>query len=97
LGYDQFRKVMGGMVLLGLILFVVGAVWDVAYHTLPRQMDFLPIAHGSGGYLAHVVTFIGMLVTVLGVVAENFLKRRVAFPRGGALTQPDQTQAQDPN
>jgi hypothetical protein len=83
------------MVLLGLVLFVVGAVGDLVYHMLPHRMDFLPIPHGSGGYLAHLITFIGMAVTVLGIVAEYLLGRSVAFPRAGARTQPDQDH--DPN
>jgi hypothetical protein len=84
------------MVLLGLVLFVVGAAWDLVYHMLPHRMDFLPIPHGSGGYLAHLITFIGMAVTVLGIVTEYLLGRRVALTRGGARTHPDQHQDHDP-
>lgn len=55
---------------LGLLLVVFGGALDVLYHAgwAPQISAHL----GRGGGLAHLVTFGGMLVTLLGL----FVRRR---------------------
>jgi hypothetical protein len=53
----------------GLLLFVLGAAGDVAYHALPldvaHQLD--PVL-GADAYRTHLATLLGMLALVAGLL-----------------------------
>jgi alkylation response protein AidB-like acyl-CoA dehydrogenase len=51
---------------LGLVVLLAGAVGDLTFHALP-QTDALQALLGVDGYRAHLVTFVGMLVMLVGV------------------------------
>lgn len=67
---------------LGILLFVAGALGDVAYHTLEHMSaQAMPVAVHAGtpvldrllgpdGRLAHLVTFAGMGLTLLGILVN---------------------------
>lgn len=49
----------------GLTLIAVGGAGDLGYHSLGRQQQPERL-----GYLVHVLTFAGMLLTVVGLMVE---------------------------
>jgi hypothetical protein len=55
------------LMLVGLLILLAGGVLDVVYHSVPVLAPLLGRYLGRDGGLAHLVTFIGMLVTLLGV------------------------------
>jgi hypothetical protein len=58
--------------LIGVGLFTVGAVGDIAHHTLPPHLARgLESLLGVDAYRAHVATLAGMLVVVLGVFLKG--------------------------
>jgi hypothetical protein len=57
------------LIKLGLLALVVGATGDLIFHGLP-QAD-LQTWLGPEGYYAHLVTFVGMLVMLIGVIRQG--------------------------
>ena len=61
-----------GLMRLGVLILAIGGMLDLLYHAAPPgwavQMDgYL----GTDGIGAHVVTLIGMVITLLGVFAHR--------------------------
>ncbi len=62
---------------LGLIILAVGGSLDIIYHAFPSDwIGSLEIYFGRDGYNAHIVTLIGMLVTLVGLVRPRKLAHR---------------------
>lgn len=60
------------VMLIGVAVFTVGAVGDVAHHTLPQHLNHqLESLLGVGAYRAHATTLAGMLVVVLGLFLKG--------------------------
>jgi hypothetical protein len=54
-----------------LALVVAGAAADLAFHLLaPALASALSALLGGGGVHAHLLTLVGMVVTVLGLVGQ---------------------------
>lgn len=54
---------------LGLLIFALGGALDLLYHGAPMAwIGTLEGYLGEGAFLAHVVTLVGMVVTMLGVL-----------------------------
>lgn len=66
--FDELPPVMRA----GLGLAALGAVIDVAYHI---GTDAPGAGHGSIAFSGHVVTLIGMVVTMLGLIGAAFRRR----------------------
>ncbi len=61
----------------GLVILVVGGGLDIIYHASPSEwIGTLEIYLGPDGYYAHVVTLIGMVVTLAGLLASRWLPGR---------------------
>ncbi len=61
-------------------MFAIGAGMDLLYHLSPQAwLNVLEIYLGKDGYNAHLVTFAGMLVTVIGVFSTRYGKGRSIF------------------
>lgn len=58
----------------GLGLAVLGAVIDVGYHLVT---DVPGMGHGSVAFIGHTTTFVGMVVTMLGLLGAAFKRRPV--------------------
>src|SRR5919199_4470688 len=56
------------LVQAGLLILLVGALADLLYHGLPVQLE--PV-FGPDGFRAHLLTFVGMFVMLLGVVRQG--------------------------
>lgn len=57
---------------VGLLIVIVGAVCDLAYHTAPVSLSgTLDLYLGADGMLAHLVLLIGMVVTLFGVIISR--------------------------
>ncbi len=73
----------------GLVLLLAGAGLDLVYHAPffiePASLD---VYFGANGFLAHFVTFLGMAVTLFGVVAAGLAQavRRSGRSRGPAFS-----------
>lgn len=53
---------------MGLLILAVGGVLDILYHTAPLSWSIVLDSYlGHEGMRAHVVTLIGMIVTLFGV------------------------------
>ena len=53
----------------GVVVFAAGAALDLAVHTLLPATSFPVVAHPSPAEnLAHVVTFVGMVLLLVGVL-----------------------------
>jgi hypothetical protein len=53
---------------VGLLLFALGAGFDVLYHAAPAaDAALLETFLGNGGYWAHLLTLAGMLISVIGL------------------------------
>lgn len=64
--------------LVGLLVFVVGAMLDVMYHAAPAAWHpFLESYLGPDGQNAHILTFVGMIWIVVAVLwhARSSTKR----------------------
>jgi len=57
--------------LLGTAILLFGAAADFSYHLFG---DLLGLA-GGDGYRAHLITFIGMLISVVGLVVRALQTR----------------------
>lgn len=56
--------------LVGLAVFALGGLLDLVYHTLPPGPQALAERYlGTDGSYAHLVTFVGMLLIALALVA----------------------------
>lgn len=56
---------------IGLLIVAAGAAGDVLHHTLPADLgNNLNLLLGADGGRAHLVTLVGMLLTVLGLSAH---------------------------
>ncbi len=63
-----------GLMRLGLLILIVGGALDIVYHTAPPAwMNTLNFYLGSEGSRAHLVTFIGMALTLAGVLMRSRL------------------------
>lgn len=58
------------LLVLGSVLVCLGGLGDVAYHVAPTAQSLEPFL-GAEGIRAHVLTFAGMLVALLGVVGRG--------------------------
>ncbi|HEY3063413.1 MAG TPA: hypothetical protein VGL99_30960 [Chloroflexota bacterium] len=67
---------MSSLARLGVAVTLAGALWDVSYHglALPAGLD---------GAAAHVLTLVGMLLVLAGVVERGFrsLKEETSYAR----------------
>ena len=59
------------LVRIGLVVLAVGALADLAYHASP---DSLQPLLGAEGFRAHLVTFVGMLVMLIGVFRQGLAR-----------------------
>jgi hypothetical protein len=65
------RRGLAPLVLAGLAVVFVGAAADLAFHVLaPALPSALRALLGVDGVHAHVLTFVGMLLTVVGLVDQ---------------------------
>lgn len=64
---------------LGLLVLLLGAAGDLTFHALPDTAALQPLL-GADGYRAHLVTFVGMLVMLVGVFRQGLATSR---SRGG--------------
>ncbi len=63
-----------GLMRLGLLILIVGGALDIVYHTAPQAwMGTLNLYLGYEGSRAHLVTFIGMALTLVGVLMRSRL------------------------
>ena len=53
------------LVVVGMSILLVGTFGDLAYHLFG-----LVLLAGSDGYRAHLITFAGMLISVLGLLVR---------------------------
>ncbi len=81
-----------GLMRLGVLILAIGGMLDLLYHAAPPgwavQMDgYL----GTDGIGAHVVTLIGMVITLLGVFAHRPHARvthgEIAASEGGSTIE----------
>jgi hypothetical protein len=57
---------------LGLLILVIGGTLDVLYHAAPPGWTMLLDRYlGADGVGAHLMTLLGMVVTLLGLVAHR--------------------------
>ena len=66
---------------LGLLVLLLGAAGDLTFHALPETAALQPLL-GADGYRAHLVTFVGMLVMLVGVFRQG-LQTKQSRSRGG--------------
>jgi len=59
-------RVLPLLCLVGTAILLLGAVGDLTYHLFGA----LPTFVGDDGYRAHLITFIGMLIIVFGLVVR---------------------------
>jgi hypothetical protein len=60
----------------GVVVFAAGAALDLAVHTLVPASPFPLVAHHSPAEnLAHVVTFVGMVLLLVGVLTVPHPRR----------------------
>ncbi len=58
---------------VGLLVFALGAGFDILYHAAPASdAALLETFLGHGGYWVHVLTLAGMLVSVIGLFKVAF-------------------------
>ncbi len=70
---------MNRLTQFGLMVIVVGAVIDLIYHGVLTTLLVLPSARADiVQYVGHVITFIGMLIMLLGVFSEGRNHSRAA-------------------
>ena len=77
---DRARKTFGDlprMMRVGLGLAALGAVIDIAYHLGTQS------GHGVIAFIGHLITLVGMVVTMLGLVGAAYRRR----PSAAARTQ----------
>ena len=81
---------MPRLMLAGLLVVAVGGAADVAYHALPAAtaLGLAPYLGHEGG-AAHVVTFAGMVLTMVGMFSRRFAS---AASRPMPVTVPDDDQ-----
>lgn len=59
-----------GIMRLGVLILVIGAGLDLCYHAVPAGWAMWMDRYlGSDGTIAHLVTLLGMVVTLLGLFA----------------------------
>jgi hypothetical protein len=66
---------MPWLVRAGLLLLSVGFLADLAYHALP--LTLAPLL-GAEGFRAHLLTFVGMLVMLVGVIRQGLAASTVS-------------------
>ncbi len=69
-------RVMPILIQIGFFVLLLGGSLDVLYHGAPSNWtSTLELIVGRDGYTAHLVTFLGMIVTMAGVfTARRFTK-----------------------
>jgi hypothetical protein len=55
---------------LGLLVLLLGAAADLTFHALPNAAAVVPWL-GADGFRAHLVTFVGMFVMLVGVFRQG--------------------------
>ena len=61
-----------GLMRLGVLILVIGGALDVLYHTAPPVWAIqLEVVLGPEGVIAHLMTLIGMVVTLVGLFARR--------------------------
>jgi hypothetical protein len=74
----HLNKRLAGLPLLtrlGLLVLLLGAAGDLTFHALPETAALQPLL-GPDGYRAHLVTFVGMLVMLVGVFRQGLSRSR---------------------
>jgi hypothetical protein len=67
----QHVRGLAPLLLVGPALILAGAAADLAFHLLAQPLSpTLAALIGANGVRAHLLTLIGMLVTVLGLVVQ---------------------------
>jgi hypothetical protein len=59
------------MMRVGLGITALGAVIDITYHVSSKA----PMGHGAIAFIGHLVTLVGMVVTMAGVIAAAYMHR----------------------
>jgi hypothetical protein len=72
------------LIKLGLLVLLVGATGDLTYHALPQAN--LQAWLGVQGYYAHLITFVGMLVMLIGVLRQGLSQSQSRSSSQGVLT-----------
>ncbi len=58
-----------GILQVGLIVFALGAALDIVFHIAPAGWSsVLRLILGQDGHIAHLVTFAGMVIIVVGIL-----------------------------
>jgi hypothetical protein len=61
-----------GLMRLGVLILAIGGILDLLYHAAPPGWVIpLDVVLGSDGVGAHLVTLLGMVVTLLGLFAHR--------------------------
>ncbi|HEU5097502.1 MAG TPA: hypothetical protein VFU22_00550 [Roseiflexaceae bacterium] len=61
-----------GLMRLGVLILAIGGVLDLLYHAAPPGWALqLDVVLGSDGVVAHLMTLLGMVVTLLGLFAHR--------------------------
>ncbi len=61
---------------IGLIIVVFGGALDVVFHASPSSWTpAVTMILGSEGYWAHIVTLIGMIITLVGMLLAAYRNR----------------------
>jgi hypothetical protein len=73
-------KYISGLLLLGIVVLVLGGTADIVYHAAlavgsGHQHGSIPLL-GPDGERAHLVTLMGMVLTLAGVVARGAQRTR---------------------
>ncbi len=77
--WDEFTG-FPALMKVGLIVLAIGAALDILYHTAPLVWTpMLTLYLGEEGSRAHLITFLGMALTLAGVLTRARLHRRQAM------------------
>lgn len=66
-----FLSTLPAVVRRGFVVVLAGAVVDTVYHVVPRESDLA----AWGGLAGHLVTFVGMVIVMAGVVGVALKNR----------------------
>ncbi len=84
--FRRLGRELGGwppLMRVGLGVFAVGGSADVAYHAGVLAQGGVP---ASAAFWAHLITLVGMVVTMLGVLTGRRWKRRIQQPPSPGLS-----------
>jgi hypothetical protein len=73
---NRRRAGLPALAKIGFATVIAGGIGDVAAHALdPRPLDFSSSALTGGQYWGHVVMFVGMVLSVVGIVGGFYITR----------------------